>query len=170
MNEGMLNKLESAERVAEIALTAFSWMVTIFLTLMIVIDVSGRFLFNRPLPATWELGEICMPYIVFFPFAYALRRDNHVRVLLIRNQFSPGVQRGMKIFTDGLSLLMCAFLTYYSWLRFWESYTLEEEMLAAVRILWWWGKIAMPVGMGAFTLAYFLQLFHAATRGGRKQA
>lgn len=167
---GMLSRIDHAARIVETTITAFSWMVTIFLTLMIVIDVSGRFFFNRPLPATWELGEICMPYIVFFPFAYALRRDNHVRVLLIRNQFSPGVQRRMKIFTDAISVPICALMTYYSWLRFWDSYSLQEEMLAAVRILWWWGKIAMPIGMGIFTIAYILQLFQSATMDQRKQA
>jgi len=165
----MPDKIGSPVRIAAITLTAFSWVVIIFLTLMIVIDVSGRFFFNRPLPATWELGEICMPYIVFFPFAYTLIRDSHIRVLLIKNQFSPRTQRRMKFFTDAISLSICALMTYYSWLRFWESYTLDEEMLAAVRILWWWGKIAMPIGMGMFTLAYFLQLFHAATIGQRKQ-
>jgi TRAP-type C4-dicarboxylate transport system permease small subunit len=167
---GMLSRIDHAARIAETTVTAFSWMVTIFLTLMIVVDVSGRYFFNRPLPATWEIGEICMPYIVFFPFALALRRDNHVRVLLIRNQFSPGVQRRIKVLTDAISVPICALMTYYSWLRFWDSYSLQEEMLAAVRILWWWGKIAMPIGMGIFTIAYILQLFQSATMDQRKQA
>lgn len=169
MSGGIFNKIKSAEGIAEITLTAFSWVVTIFLTLMIVIDVSGRFLFNRPLPATWELGEICMPYIVFFPFAFTLTRDSHVRVYLVKNQLSPRLQNRIRIFTDAISLIMCALMTYYSWLRFWDSYTLEEEMLAAVKILWWWGKIAMPIGMGMFTIAYFLQLFHTTPVGQRKQ-
>jgi TRAP-type C4-dicarboxylate transport system permease small subunit len=61
-------------------------------------------------------------------------------------------------------------MTYYAWLRFWDSYSLQEEMLAAVRILWWWGKIAMPIGMGIFTIAFILQLFQSATMDQRKQA
>jgi TRAP-type C4-dicarboxylate transport system permease small subunit len=169
MQEGILHKIKSAEHVGEVILTAFSWMVTIFLTLMIVVDITGRFFFNRPLPATWELGEICMPYIVFFPFAYALTRDNHVRVSLIKNQFSPRMQDRIKILTDLISLVMCALLTYVSWQRFWFSYTIEEEMMAAVKILWWWGRIAMPIGMGMFTIAFFLQLFQRAVAGERKE-
>jgi TRAP-type C4-dicarboxylate transport system permease small subunit len=169
MQEAILHKIKSAEHVGEVILTAFSWMVTIFLTLMIVVDITGRFFFNRPLPATWELGEICMPYIVFFPFAYALTRDNHVRVSLIKNQFSPRMQDRIKILTDLISLVMCALLTYVSWLRFWYSYTIEEEMMAAVKILWWWGRIAMPIGMGMFTVAFFLQLFQRAVAGERKE-
>jgi TRAP-type C4-dicarboxylate transport system permease small subunit len=169
MDGGIFQKIKAMESRLEITLTAFSWMVTIFLTLMIVVDVLGRFFLNRPLPATWELGEICMPYIVFFPFAYALTRDNHVRVYLVKNRFSSRVQARIKIVTDLISLGMCALLTYVSWGRFWYSYTIEEEMMAAVKILWWWGRIAMPIGMGLFTIAFFLQLFQRAVAGERKE-
>jgi TRAP-type transport system small permease protein len=170
MGRGVFQIVKAAERRLEVALTAFSWMVTLFLTGMIVVDVVGRFFFNRPLPATWELGEICMPYIVFFPFAYALTRDNHVRVYLVKNLLSSRAQDRIKILTDLISLVMCALLTYVAWLRFWYSYSIEEEMMAAVRILWWWGRIAMPIGMGLFTIAFFLQLFQRAAAGRRKEA
>jgi TRAP-type C4-dicarboxylate transport system permease small subunit len=165
VRQKFIPKIGGTLRFAQIVLTAVSWIVTIFLTLMIVVDVSGRYFLNRPLPATWEIGEICMPYIIFLPFAYTLSRDNHVRVLLIKNRLSKTLQRRLKYFTDGISLVICALMTYYAWLRFWESYTLREEMMAAVEILWWWGKIAMPIGMGMFTIAYFWE-FIEPTGGG----
>ncbi len=92
----------------EVLLTYLSSLVTLFLTIMIVVDVTGRYFFNKPLPATWEIGELCMPYIVFFPFAYALARGNHVRVGLIKNLFSTQVQKIFEIITDIISLLFCA--------------------------------------------------------------
>ena len=164
----MFRKLHLLLLFIEKVLAAFSWIATLFLTLLIIVDVTGRFLFNRPYPATWEIGEICMPYIVFFPFAYALTRDNHVRISLIKNILSNKVQNVLKCFTDAISILICALLTYYSWLRFWDSYKLEEEMLAAIKILWWWGKIAMPIGMGMFTISYCLQLFRLNTIDQKK--
>ncbi len=87
----------------------------------------------------------------------------------MKNLFSPKTQDRLKILTDLISLGMCALLTYVSWQRFWYSYTIEEEMMAAVRILWWWGRIAMPIGMGLFTIAFFLQLFQRTAAGGRKE-
>lgn len=154
----MIEKVHRIEKIIETALTVFSSIVTISLTLMIVVDVTGRYFFNSPLPATWEIGEICMPYIVFLPFAYALTRGNHVQVSLVKNMFSPKVQRIFGIVTDIISLAMCVAVTYWAWLRFWESYQLGEEMLAAVEILWWWGKIAMPIGIGLFTISFLFQL------------
>jgi TRAP-type C4-dicarboxylate transport system permease small subunit len=156
----MLQKAHQIEKRMETILTVVSSVVTISLTLMIVVDVTGRYFLNRPLPATWEIGEICMPYIVFFPFAYALTRGNHVQVGLIKNMFSRKVQRIFGIITDIISLALCIAMTYWAWLRFWESFKLQEEMLAAVKILWWWGKIAMPIGIGLFTISFFFQLIY----------
>lgn len=156
----MLEKVHRLEKIVETVLTVISSVVTISLTLMIVVDVTGRYFFNSPLPATWEIGEICMPYIVFLPFAYALTRGNHVQVGLVKNMFSPRIQRIFGIITDVISLAMCIAVTYWAWLRFWESYQLGEEMLAAVEILWWWGKISMPIGMGLFTISFLFQLIY----------
>ena len=160
----MLEKVHRIEKNMETVLTVISSVVTVSLTLMIVVDVTGRYFFNSPLPATWEIGEICMPYIVFLPFAYALTRGNHVQVGLVKNMFSQKVQRIFGIITDIISLAMCIAITYWAWTRFWESYQLGEEMLAAVEILWWWGKIAMPIGIGLFTVSFLFQLIFKLKR------
>ena len=151
---GLIKKLSGC---AEVALTVVSWSVTLFVTMLIVTDVVMRFFFNHPLPATWEIGEICMPHIVFLPFAHALSRGSHVRVAMLLNNLGPTSGRYVQVFGNLLSIVMCALLTWWSWLQFWESYSIQEEMLAAVTLLWWWGKIAMPIGMGMLTLAFVIQ-------------
>lgn len=154
----MFKKIISFQTFLEKLLIYLSTGVTLFLTMTIVIDVTGRYFINKPLPATWEIGELCMPYIVFFPFAYALTRGNHVRVALLKNLFSVNVQKLFEIITDIISIFVCAFMTYYAWLRFAESYRMQEEILAPILMLWWWGKIAMPIGLALFTIAFVFQL------------
>ncbi len=159
----IVEKIDSTVRKTEKALTDISWIVCLFVTLLVVTDIFLRFFLNRPLPATWEMSEICMPFIVFFPFAYASTIDVHVRVSLIKDRMSPKVRSGLEITGDALSFLICAMLTYWSWLRFWESFMIREEILAAVKLPWWVGKFAMPIGLGVFSLRYLLRmLLHAA--------
>lgn len=154
----MFKKITAFETFVEKLLVYLSTFVTLFLTMTIVVDVTGRYFINRPLPATWEIGELCMPYIVFFPFAYALSRGNHVRVGLVKNLFSVKIQKVFEIITDLISLFVCGCMTYYAWLRFAESYRMQEEILAPILLLWWWGKVAMPIGMALFTIAFIFQL------------
>jgi len=80
-----LAKVDVTLQKVEKGLTDISWIVCVFLTFMIVIDVTLRFFFNRPLPASWEISEILMPYIVFFPFAFTSTVNAHVRVNLIQD-------------------------------------------------------------------------------------
>ncbi len=154
----MFKKAIVLQTFLEKLLTYLSSGVTLFLTIMIVVDVTGRYFINKPLPATWEIGELCMPYIVFFPFAYALTRGNHVRVGLVKNLFSAKIQKIFEVITDVISLSFCVFMTYYAWLRFADSFRLQEEILAPMYLLWWWGKIAMPIGMALFSVAFVFQL------------
>lgn len=143
------------ERI-EKGLTDCSWVVCIFVTLMIVVDIFLRFFFNQPLPASWEISEILMPYIVFFPFAYTATINAHVRVSLIRDRMPERVRLGFDLLSYGICSLMCAFMTYWSWLRFVESFATREEILAAIKLPWWFGKLAMPIGFGMFALRYFV--------------
>lgn len=160
----MLKKMDMAIKIVEKILTNISWMVCLFVTLMIVIDVFLRFVFNHPLPATWEISEISMPFIVFLPFAYTLTIDAHVRVSLVKDRVPPKVRLGFEIFTHAISFMMCAMLTYWSWLRFWESFMISEEILAAIRLPWWLGKMAMPIGMGFFAIRYLILIFNLTSR------
>jgi TRAP-type C4-dicarboxylate transport system permease small subunit len=149
-----LTKTEEAFRVV-------SWVVTLLTTLLIVADVFLRSLFNRPLPATWEMSEVLMPYIVFLAFAHALREKAHIRVSLLTDRLSPGGQRACEALANLLSFAMCALITIWSWSKFWDSFRIGEEILAPIHIPWWFGKFAMPVGMALFTLRYLSQAVSA---------
>ena len=79
------DKFNTVLTYIEKVLTFISWFVTLFITFMIVIDVFLRFVFNNPLPASWEISEVIMPYIVFCALAMALREGAHVKVSIVTN-------------------------------------------------------------------------------------
>jgi TRAP-type C4-dicarboxylate transport system permease small subunit len=151
-------KENSAGIVIERYFSHVSWVVSIFVTLMIVVDVSMRYVFNIPLPASWEMSEVLMPYIVFLPLAYTSTLGLHVKVSILRDRVSGKGQIILDVIANSISFLMCVLLCYYSWLRFWESFLQNETILAVIWIPWWFGKFAMPVGMGLFAIRYFIQL------------
>ncbi len=147
----------------ERAMMSLSWIITLFVTIMLVADISVRFLFGKPLPASYEISEVLMPYIVMFAFPYALTMSIHVRVTLLTDRLSRKAQLYCEILGNTLSLIMCVLLTYWSWLRFWESFLIGEEILAPVSIPWWIGKLGMPIAFGMFGLRFFLKLIECRT-------
>jgi TRAP-type C4-dicarboxylate transport system permease small subunit len=102
-----------------------------------------------------------MPYIVFFALSQALAVGAHVQVTIVTNLFSPKVQRLCEVIANLICVMVCVPLTWWSWLRFWASYKIGEEILAAIEIPWWLGKFAMPIGLGMLTLRYFLNLLNS---------
>ena len=138
--------------------TIIAWIAALFITFMIVIDVFLRFVFNAPLPATWEMSEVVMPYIVFFAFSITLATDGHVRVTMFMELLPEKARFWCDVFRIAVSIGMCLLFTYYSWLRFWEAFLIKEEILAAIYIPWFVGKFAMPIGMATISIRYILQL------------
>ena len=159
----MILEADKALRKVERVFRVVSWLVVLFTTFLIVTDVSLRFVFNRPLPATWEMSEVLMPFIVFFGFAHALTEKAHIRVSLVTDMLSRRGQLACEIFANLLSFTICAMITYWSGLKFWDSFVIREEILAAIHIPWWLGKFAMPVGMALLTIRYLMQAALALT-------
>ena len=154
------NTLQKIEK----GLSIISWVATILITFVIITDIFLRFLFNKPIPGSWEFSEVIMPYIVLFALAYTLEKDGHVRMRLVTNLLSSKFQFGCEIFSNIVSAVFCVIVTYISWLYFWDSFIIREEMLAAIKIPWWLGKFAMPVGMATLSARYIMQLINLLHR------
>ncbi len=147
------------------------------LTLMIVADTFFRYVFSAPFPASVEISQLIQPYVVFLPLAFALASDSHVRVTLVSGRLSPGAKKAAAAFAYLVGLVFFSVMAAMSGLNFWESYAINETMLAAIKLYWWIGKLAMPLGttMMAIECAYqLLRVFcephaasNAAPQGGR---
>lgn len=154
-SERMFQVLMSLEK----ALVFVTNGVLILLTSMIVIDVCLRFFLNKPLPASVESTELMMPYIVFCPLAYTLTKGGHVRISLFVDRMPPGARSVCQVVSVLIGFLLCGMLAYWGWLHFWESFVIREEMLAIIKLPWWVGKFAMPVGFFFMAVRYLFELF-----------
>ena len=156
----MLKRLRSVigpKRVIK-GLILFSFVAYAWVILMLVTDLSGRFFFNRPLPASVEICDIVMPWIVFPAFAYTLALGGHIRVSLLVKRFSRRWQLWCKIFACVCGLALLVPVTYVGYIMFWESWIIKEAILAAVFVPWYAGKIIFPIGLTFFCIQYVICL------------
>ncbi|MDW7772843.1 MAG: TRAP transporter small permease [Desulfobulbaceae bacterium] len=148
-------------------LVAVSGVTLICMSCMITYDVIARYIFNSPLPASVEISMLLEPYVVFLPFAYTLATGGHVRVTVLLMLLPARLKSVCDILTLALDLIFFGFLCYFSWLEFHESYAVGEIMLAAIRLPWWSGKLAMPIGMFFISVQCLLHLCIAVRRFGQ---
>jgi TRAP-type C4-dicarboxylate transport system permease small subunit len=134
-----------------------------FMTLMIVVDVIGRFVFNRPLPATVDMSELVLPWIIFIPLAYTLTIRGHVRVTLLTSRMSLRSQKCSEAFACILGFALFVVLAIRGWSFFWDSFVIRERMLAPIYLPMFIGKLAMPIGSVLIALQFLLQIVNVTT-------
>ncbi len=63
-------------------------MLSIFILLVMTVgDVAGRFIFNRPIPGTFELTKILFALSTFFSFAISQFKGENLGITLIYDKF-----------------------------------------------------------------------------------
>lgn len=144
---------------------ATSCIIALFILIFLTCtDVFLRFALNKPLPATVEIGSIILPWIAFLGFAYALAQGVHVRLTLLTGRLSPRTRLRFDIFASIVGLAFFAAVTYFGWLKFWDSFVIREVMLAAILVPWWVGKMAFPIGMFLISLQFLSTLLLSLSR------
>jgi TRAP-type transport system small permease protein len=93
--------------------------VLMFLT---VADVFGRYLFNYPVPGTFELTEMLMVPIVFLALGLAQHHNEHISLDLAYNYFPGRLKKMSDVLVDLVNLVVVIAIT-------WQLYEYSVRML-----------------------------------------
>lgn len=141
-----LRRIEKASYLWNDGLRAFSGIIILVLMMLIVSDVSGRYLFLRPITGSVEIGQMMLAWVAFLTLAYALIKKTHVRVTLALSRFPQRVQLRAEIFAGLAGIAFFSFMTWGAILQFWSSWVVRELMPAAIDLPYWLPKLILLVG------------------------
>ena len=105
-------------RTALLLRRALGWMVAIVLGFMMaltVVDVTGRFVFNRPIPGSFEVMEFCLAIVVFSALPLVTWDRRHITVSLFDTLFRGAGYRVQQSFVQGASLLGMGVICWRMW-------------------------------------------------------
>lgn len=167
-NPGWLDRLAGwlARGAMAVAGTAITLMMV-----HVTADVIGKFVFNQPVPATYETTEIVyMVSIVFLPLAYIQRGEGHIFVELFTRRLSPRAIAWLDAAAGVLTLTWVALLSWYAG----EEAVLttrqnELRQIAEGFIYIWPSRWLVPVGCAAMTLAVAVRIAQDLRRGLRSR-
>jgi TRAP-type C4-dicarboxylate transport system permease small subunit len=117
-----------------------------------VIDVGGRYLFNRPLLGAIEMSEFLMAFLSFGGLALAELRNSHITVDFFVRALPERVQALLEAV---IALLGVAFWSFVAWRAGVHSMRLlnNGEVTANLMIPTWPFYLAVVVGCGLLALA-----------------
>lgn len=85
-------------------LNTIGMVVLGLIILVIVVDVVGRAVFNKPLLGSFELTEFSLVVVVFFSVAWCAVQKGHIEVTIITDRLKARPKAVLAVFTSLLSL------------------------------------------------------------------
>jgi TRAP-type C4-dicarboxylate transport system permease small subunit len=79
---------------------------------VVSVDVIGRYLFNRPLAAGYEMVQALMGLLVFATLPLVSRNNDHIALGLLDTLFSGRVDRLRRAFVHAFSAAVLGFVTW----------------------------------------------------------
>lgn len=82
-----------------------------------VIDVSGRYFFNRPLPGGFEVSELLLALAIFAGLPAVTRDGSHITVDLWTSHLGERSKRVQQMVSDGVCSIVCAALATFMYFK-----------------------------------------------------
>lgn len=133
--------------------------VTIFgVMLLVVVDLSGRYLFSKPLPGTTELVEAMLVFVVFLAIGYVEAKDTNIRVDILATRLR---RRGRSL----VNLLACLVSLFFFGLvlrdtlgRAVDSWEVNEFMSGMLPWPVWPSRFMVPIGCAMVMLQFVIKI------------
>jgi len=118
----------------------------LFIFLLVLTEVIGRYCFNRP--STWrtELTQMIFGVYVVLSGGPIFRWGGHVNVDIIYAGFSPKTKAIADIITFFIFFIFCGMMVYYGGILAWESLALFEHTDSAWNPPIYPVKLTIPIG------------------------
>lgn len=152
-----------------LALFAVAGIALLSMMLVVVLDVSLKYLFNQPVPGTLEMVSYWfMAACAFLPLAHVQKREGHIAMTLATDWLP---ERPLRLLTGVILLIGAAYMALFAWSSAQEAIGMTSvgESTSAIyfEILIWPGRWCVPAGTGSMAVWMLLQ---GLTRlsGGRR--
>ena len=143
------------------AMAVVSGVILFLAMLHLVADVAGRYLANRPLPATAEISTIALVTIIFVSLAYAQASGQIIKLEFLSNRLSRRGKGLIDIISLAIGLFLFLLISIQASGWAFESFEAKETMFAAnYPIPFWPAKLAYFVGTSMLTVQYFVDIVY----------
>ena len=141
-------------------LGGISMVAIVFVTLLVVVDVCLRRLFNSPIFGSHELSSLSFSIIVFLPLAWCAFNNNHVELDLVVKKLPKTTQSSIEVI---ILLLTSGILGLMSWQLLIQGMKLQaaNQETALLEIPMYPFIYIATLGSIILTLAFFIRFLYS---------
>jgi TRAP-type C4-dicarboxylate transport system permease small subunit len=142
-----------------VALSLAGIAIALLVPMMFVVaaDVIGRYFFNSPIPAVFEVNSnFLMVLVVFFPLAYVHRHKEHVFVSLFTDNLPPRIIAVLELASVILGAFVFCLIGWFGMEAAVRSTKVLEYSPGIIDVPVWISKWFVPIGAFAFSIDLLL--------------
>jgi TRAP-type C4-dicarboxylate transport system permease small subunit len=145
---------------ASVALTRLAALAIVLMMVHVVIDVTGRWLFNHPLPGTLEsVTYYYMVMVTALPFAYVTRSQGQIAVEMFTGWLAPRPLSLVELFAGLLTLI---YVVAIAWKMGQEAIRMTEigevHDAGTMQLVTWPSRWLPPIALGVMACAVVLRM------------
>lgn len=146
---------------------AFLWaggVMLLFITLYLSCDVIGRYIFNRPLPASFSIGKMLLVCMTFLSLGYVQRTRGNIELDFLAKHFSPLWQGIVDVISPLIGLLVFGLTVYgaFGWsVQAWRQKEFTEDIITFPT---WPSRVIFFIGILFLCVTYLMDVFKRSHR------
>ena len=130
------------------------------LMLIVVADVSLRYLFNAPLQWSYEvISSYLMPGLFFMAVSHTLKANAHVAVDILHNYVGRTTRYVFEAVTTVIALPVFALCTWVSAQHTWNDWQSAATSTSGLAVPTWTISLMLPLGFGMLSLRLLLNAY-----------
>jgi TRAP-type C4-dicarboxylate transport system permease small subunit len=134
-----MSSFQNLYRAYGILLRGFGWIATVAtfaMMLLVVANILGRYLINKPVAGTLEITESLLVLIIFLSLGLTQYDGGHIRVTLLTRRLPPAHARIATVLSMLIGAAFFAWCAYAAWNFALQSYSFNEYE---------WGTVVFPL-------------------------
>ena len=136
--------------------------IVVILMALVVADIFGRKVLNKPIPMSYEVAEFMLVFVVFMGLAYSQRQRAHIRVEFLTLRMSPRGRAIMDLLAFTLGVAIYGAIFYQTFKRSYHSFQNGEHVAGLINIPKWPSQFALVFGALLLSLQFLFDWFNRA--------
>ena len=144
-------------------------LIGLFLMMLLTtFNAVGRYLFNAPIPGSYEITELyLMPMIVFLVASSLQRKEGNISVRIVYRTLSKTLQTYIDLLSRIITLVLYGIISVTAGLYAWDGYQRGWVTVGVVEFPVYLSWAILSVGFGTFCLRLMFQISKSEGIPGR---
>lgn len=137
--------------------SAIAGATILILSILITVDVLGRYLFQTPTMVAVEFSGYLLVGLVFLGLVYTGHVDGHIKIEILTDRLKPYPRKMLKIVVDIFTIVFSAWLAWFTLGPVLMDFELGSTSLTGTAIPMWVPGALIPLGFAILAMKLFAQ-------------